>query len=483
MQKLLSLCLLVVWVSYILFDAYSFSLTPTSAVHAAAPDMASSVAPTEINPTTETVDSSLQTPSSTSINNTFLLEDARILSDAYDKTKDPAIGKNLVLKLVDLYQFDRALSYVEAMRAAGVDTIEPTTYLYILINSSRVSSTQAQSIGVVQNAIADYVVQGKLDANQQLFYGALIKLWNNDFYGAKILFDKITGDTYAPIIDNMRDVYSKATTMQDMPLYYGTALFALQLLKNGYFSIASKLALEVLAKDPSYVLPYQILAYKHFLTQSWEPALQYLLQLRDLDPQHESTYVFMIGISSYRLGKYEQATLYLKQVQDPTYILDAQRYLLLSYLAIDDVKDAITTRQTMLGNESLSKEDFYNYFVQAFYKPYTDQSLYTIYNTNTNLGFLFIKTCFDRLGQTDVDVCNYGNAGLHLAKGEYPQAGTILSDLASRYKESYIYQALGTIARAQGDTEAANDYFGQAISVAGDSGSENKIEQQILDND
>jgi hypothetical protein len=131
---------------------------------------------------------------------------------------------------------------------------------------------------IVQKTINNYVAQGKLTTDQQLFYGALIKLWNNDFYGAKILFDKITGDTYAPIVGNMRDVYTKATTMQDMPLYYGTALFALQLLKNGYFSIASKLALEVLAKDPTYTLPYQILAYKHFLTQSWEPALQYLLQ-------------------------------------------------------------------------------------------------------------------------------------------------------------------------------------------------------------
>jgi len=151
---------------------------------------------------------------------TFLLEDARVLSEAYEKTQDPVIGKNLVLKLVDLYQFDRALTYIESMRAAGIDTIEPTTYLYVLINSSRVSPTQAQSMDIIQNALSAYVAQGKLDANQQLFYGALIKLWNNDFYGAKILFDKITGDTYAPIVSNMHDVYAKATTMQDMPLYY-----------------------------------------------------------------------------------------------------------------------------------------------------------------------------------------------------------------------------------------------------------------------
>lgn len=443
MQKLLSLCLLVVWVSYIMFDAYSFSLTQIPS-HAVADTTTASVL-NDISSATVATGSIQQSGSLSTIppsSNTFLLEDARILTDAYDKTKDPVIGKNLVLKLVDLYQFDRALGYVQTMRAAGIDNIEPTTYLYILINSSQISPTQPQSMDIVQKTINNYVAQGKLTTDQQLFYGALIKLWNNDFYGAKILFDKIVGDTYAPIVGNMRDVYTKATTMQDMPLYYGTALFALQLLKNGYFSIASKLALEVLAKDPTYTLPYQILAYKHFLTQSWEPALQYLLQLRDLDPEHEATYVFMIGVSSYWLEKYEQATLYLKQVQDPAYVLDAERYLVLSYMAIDDTKDAITTRQTMLGDPSLSKEDFYSYFVQAFYKPYTEKQLYSLYNTNTNLGFLFIKTCFDRFANEDLDVCNYGSAGLHLAKGEYDEAHTTLLDLSSRYQESYIYQAL-----------------------------------------
>ncbi len=477
MQKLLSLCMLLVWVSYIIFDAYSFSFVQVPTVHAA--------------PTTHTVletsPSAQESPKTTptqlapSSQNTFLLEDARVLSEAYEKTQDPVIGKNLVLKLVDLYQFDRALTYIESMRAAGIDTIEPTTYLYVLINSSRVSPTQSQSMDIVQNALSAYVAQGKLDANQQLFYGALIKLWNNDFYGAKILFDKITGDTYAPIVSSMHDVYAKATTMQDMPLYYWTALFALQLLKNGYFSIASKLALEVLNKDPSYTLPYQILAYKHFLTQSWEPALQYLLQLRDLDPKNEATYVFMIGVSSYWLDKYEQAALYLKQVEYPAYTLDAQRYLALSYIAMDNTQDTINTRQAMLWNPSIQEEDFYNYFGEVFYKPYTQKKLYTLYNANTNLGFLYIKTCFDILGEKNADVCNYGNAWLHLAKWEYAQAQTILSNLAQTYQESYIYQALWNITLSQGDQATATDYFSRAISVAWDSGSENIIEQQILE--
>lgn len=416
MQRLLSLCMMVMWVCYIMFDAYSFSLIQTDITHSSAPLMpqinSDAISDTDKQSPSETGAMTLATTieTQTTTTNTFLLEDARILADAYAKTHDPVIGKNLVLKLVDLYQFDRALDYVQQMRKAGTDTIEPETYLYILINSSLISPTKADSISVVRDMVATYVSQGKLDTNQQLFYESLIKLWNNDFYGAKILLDKITSDKYTNIIENMRDVYAKATTMQDMPLYYGTALFSLQLLKNGYFSIASKLALEVLAKDPNYTLPYQILAYKHFITQSREPALQYLLQLRDLDPGKEDMYVFMIGVSSYWLGKYEQAALYLTQVQDPTYSLDAQRYLLLSYIAMDNTDDAINTWQKMLADPTFGKEDFYNYFSQAFYKPFAEKKLYTTYNDNTSLGFLMIKTCFDRLGKTDSDVCTYGNA-------------------------------------------------------------------------
>jgi hypothetical protein len=153
----------------------------------------------------------------------------------------------------------------------------------------------------------------------------------------------------------------------------------------------------------------------------------------------------------------------------------------LSYLAMDNTQDAINTRQTILWNPAISKEDFYNYFVEVLYKPYTDKKLYTLYNANTNLWFLFIKTCFDMIGESDPDVCHYGNAWLHLAKGEYIQAQTILSDLASRYQEPYIYQALWNIALAAWDQTSATDYFSRAISVVWDSGSENTIEQQMLE--
>ena len=94
---------------------------------------------------------------------------------------------------------------------------------------------------------------------------------------------------------------------------------------------------------------------------------------------------------------------------------------------------------------------------------------------------MYIKTCFDILGEKNADVCNYGNAWLHLAKWEYAQAQTILSNLAQTYQESYIYQALWNITLSQGDQATATDYFSHAISVAWDSGSENIIEQQILE--
>ena len=101
-----------------------------------------------------------------------------------------------------------------------------------------------------------------------------------------------------------------------IPKYYEDGLVALSLLKNGYFSIAKKLALETALRDSKYILPYQILAYTHFLTNNRETATEYFLKLADFDTTNKDLYQFLIGIGYYRSKKYDQAVLYLTQVHN-----------------------------------------------------------------------------------------------------------------------------------------------------------------------
>jgi len=92
------------------------------------------------------------------------------------------------------------------------------------------------------------------------------------------------------------------------------------------------LALHSLLVDKDYILPYQVLAYSNFLTHNREAAKEYFLKLADFDTANASLYKFLIGISYYRYGDYEQSILYLNQVTDAGLQTDVYRYMLLSYI-------------------------------------------------------------------------------------------------------------------------------------------------------
>jgi len=65
-------------------------------------------------------------------------------------------------------------------------------------------------------------------------------------------------------------------------------------MKNGYFSIAKKIALNALDQNDKYSLPYQVLAYTNFLTNNTEVAADYFLKLAEFDQANKDSYKFFI---------------------------------------------------------------------------------------------------------------------------------------------------------------------------------------------
>lgn len=47
-------------------------------------------------------------------------------------------------------------------------------------------------------------------------------------------------------------------------------------MQYGYFKIAQQVAVGVLLENDGYDLPYQILAYSHFVMNNWQRAIEYL---------------------------------------------------------------------------------------------------------------------------------------------------------------------------------------------------------------
>jgi hypothetical protein len=60
------------------------------------------------------------------------------------------------------------------------------------------------------------------------------------------------------------------------------------------FQPAKVLALYSLQQNSSYILPYQVLAYANFLTNSWDTSIEYLKKLVDLDPNNAEKYRFLM---------------------------------------------------------------------------------------------------------------------------------------------------------------------------------------------
>ncbi|MBQ5945526.1 hypothetical protein IJL65_03950 [bacterium] len=52
--------------------------------------------------------------------------------------------------------------------------------------------------------------------------------------------------------------------------------------------------------------------------------------------------------------------------------LDAERYLIRDYLFLDQRNKLILSRNKMLGYDNLVASDFYTYFYEVFYRPYSE---------------------------------------------------------------------------------------------------------------
>jgi tetratricopeptide (TPR) repeat protein len=171
---------------------------------------------------------------------------------------------------------------------------------------------------------------------------------------------------------------------------------------------AKRLALHALLADKEYILPYQVLAYSNFLTHNREAAKDYFLKLADFDTNNNFLYKFLIGISYYRYGDYEQSILYLNQVTDAGLQIDVYRYMLLSYIQTEDTNSMTRMWQNLLGESTLQASDFSLFFDQMFYMPFRAGTPFTLYSENPQLADLYLGKCSTLFTGSQADVCTYG---------------------------------------------------------------------------
>jgi hypothetical protein len=62
----------------------------------------------------------------------------------------------------------------------------------------------------------------------------------------------------------------------------------------------------------------------------------------------------------------------LSLIQSEQLRLDAERYLIRDYLLLNQNNKLIASRNKILGYDNLVASDFYTYFYETFYRPYSE---------------------------------------------------------------------------------------------------------------
>lgn len=210
-----------------------------------------------------------------------------------------------------------------------------------------------------------------------------------------------------------------------------------------------------------------------------ESAKDYFLRLADFDAHNAFLYKFLIGICYYRYGDYEQALIFLNQVTDPSLQIDVYRYMLLSYIQIEDTTNMLRMRHNLLGQSDLQSSDFALFFDQMFFIPFRSGKPFSLYSDNTQLVDLYLGKCSILFSGSQVDVCTYGEVGLQLAQQNLSSIGTKLLSLTEKYHQSHLYHLLGDYYLSLKQIALAKESYIKALSICDDLAEQSIIKSKI----
>ncbi len=407
------------------------------------------------------------------------LDSIEILEKLYSKTKTSDVLKVLIDKLLLDYQFEKAKFYVAGLDVLKNSMISASSYFYTQINTLSISDPQ--SMNKFMALVDQMKYRSMISVDDHLFYQWLAKIWNKEYDSVAEVFKQIQSPVYKNIISQIEDTIVKFNNQKGAPAHYKDSLIALVMLKNWYFSIANKLAVESLLQNKDYILPYQVLAYSNFLTNNREKAIENFYTLTSLDIENKNKYNFYIWVSQYWLGEYTKSILTLSQItSDPTYKMDSYRYLLLNYQKLDDDEKMVQIWQKLLWQDALKESDFQTFYDFVFFKDFGNKQKSSIYKKYRQLAYDYVFACYEQFGQSN-DTCLYWEVGLNIVNDNLEGVENGLLYLADKYPQSHIFQALWDFYRNDKQSDKAKTYYLKAISLSKTISQKSLIEQNLAD--
>lgn len=400
--------------------------------------------------------------------------DIESLQKIYETNPSTDLLNLLISKLIKWYQFDLARNYLSTIDIFEHPDVSIKDYIYVYINT--LSVTDSTSIYKFDSFIDEAKQRSFISNDDYIFYKWLVDLWKWQYNQAMTWLSLIADSFYSQFVSQLSGTISNYSIQQWAPSYYEDALIAMVCLKNWYFALANKLAVQALLQNWDYILPYQVLSYSNFLTQNREKAIDYFYKLGSLDTENYEKYNFYIWISYYRYGNYEKSIAALVPLLNTSYKDDAYRYLLLDYEKIWDQNKMIQIWQKQLWTTKLKASDFRYFFDKVFFIPFSNGENFKIYKEYKQMAYDFVTQCYEKLWDQN-DTCIYGNVWLDIANSNRNSAIDNLIYLSKNYPQASIFQALWNYYKIVWDNTKAKNYFLKAVSM-----SENTVQKNLIEN-
>lgn len=173
--------------------------------------------------------------------------------------------------------------------------------------------------------------------------------------------------------------------------------------------------------------------------------------------------------------------VYLSQITDPHYLLDADRFLVLSYIKLGDRSKILYNWKRLFNHKNIKESDFYTFFQEAFWNFYRLGTSSWYLTEDPDLVKNFLNTCKNYLSPNSESICLYGALGYAAMEGKQGKIDAHqLEQLAQKYEQSELYQFLGDVYLEQKKKDLAIPAFMKALKLTSSAQEKNVIKTKIL---
>ena len=277
------------------------------------------------------------------------------------------------------------------------------------------------------------------------------------------------------------------------PKYYLIALIWSNLLTNGYYEPARRLATEILKINDSYILTNQVMAYYNFIMSKNNYTQEFLEKLIRLDNINVDFYKFLLGITYYESWKYSESIWILQNINKSDYLDNINKYILSSYLHIWDRNNAKIIIQNMSKNGSMDIYDYqliwqYLFFPNRAYEDryFANPDKYIYYQSNSDFVEQLVKYCDEYKNGDNVQnkkICWLGSLGIDIAKSTNTwEIAWILDQITnnSNIWVDYVYAWIGDYYTYIWRKDLAKQYYIQSYKSSDDDQYKSNLKQKVI---